>query len=118
MSISESKFLFTAMLNLTCLIPLSACSNAYDENLAQYKDMPNDAQVLIKKQIDCNHWWAEEFKRSQPKVEIDEAISALHCDDLDFETDRLFSQYKSQPKILDAINHASDHIFYSPVWHP
>lgn len=78
----------------------------YKQNAAKLIDCPSEAQLLIDRAINCQHWTGEDPYDEARGHEIETALTELKCDTLSLDHDRLLKKYRSERAVIEAIQGA------------
>jgi hypothetical protein len=77
-----------------------------DDVAALQRGQPKEVRLFIERVFLCHHWAGEEPYSQARAKQINEAVQKLRCDQLPSDEARLRKKYKSNPKVLAALDSA------------
>jgi len=65
--------------------------------------LPHDAEALLDRRVQCEHWAGEEPYDGPRAREIEETVQRLRCDSLETDESRIRLRYKRNNLVIKAL---------------
>ena len=69
---------------------------------------PSAVGALIERKAECEHWAGEDPYDKARRREIEQAVTALHCDRIDSDEAGLRRRYRASPAVLKLLDLSPD----------